>query len=151
MTADKLDFDEIHRILELMRAHGLAEFELERDDLHIRLRKAETPLATLPTPSASSPGAPGAVTPAGGEPSEGGQTIVEAPILGTFYRASGPEASPFVEVGDVVKPGDVLCIIEAMKLMNDIKSEHAGEVVEIFAENGQPVQYGERLFAIRRV
>ena len=157
MTADKLDFDEIHQILELMRAHGLAEFELERDDLHIRLRKAETPLARLPTPSASSPGAPGAVTPAGaaptppsGEPSEDGQTIVEAPILGTFYRASGPEASPFVEVGDVVKPGDVLCIIEAMKLMNDIKSELAGEVVSVFVENGQPVQYGERLFAIRQ-
>ena len=152
MTADKLDFDEIHQILELMRAHGLVEFELERDDLHIRLRKAET----VPTPPASSSGAPGTVTSAGaastppsGEPSEGGQTIVEAPILGTFYRASGPEASPFVEVGDVVKPGDVLCIIEAMKLMNDIKSELAGEIVTVFVENGQPVEYGERLFAIR--
>jgi acetyl-CoA carboxylase biotin carboxyl carrier protein len=76
---------------------------------------------------------------------------VEAPILGTFYRASGPEVSPFVEVGDIVKPGDVLCIIEAMKLMNDIKSEFAGEVVTVFAENGQPVQYGERLFAIRQL
>tara|TARA_B100001971_G_C18163455_1_gene522785 strand:- start:938 stop:1177 length:240 start_codon:yes stop_codon:yes gene_type:complete len=77
-------------------------------------------------------------------------TIVEAPILGTFFRASAPDAPPFVAVGDVVKPGDVLCIIEAMKLMNDIKSEFAGEVVDILVENGQPVQYGERLFAIRR-
>ena len=75
--------------------------------------------------------------------------VVEAPILGTFYRASAPEAAPFVALGDVVKTGDVLCIIEAMKLMNDITSECDGEVVEIFVESGQPVQYGDRLFAIR--
>ena len=158
MTADKTDFDEIRQILDLMQAHGLAEFELERGDLHIRLRKAETPLTTVAMPPGSPPVATGAAapasagpTPSGSEPAEGGPTIVEAPILGTFYRASGPEASPFVEVGDIVKPGDVLCIIEAMKLMNDIKSEFAGEVVTVFAENGQPVQYGERLFAIRQL
>ena len=158
MTADKTDFDEIHQILDLMQAHGLAEFELERGDLHIRLRKAETPLTAVPMPPGSPPVATGAAapatagpTPSGSEPVEGGPTIVEAPILGTFYRASGPEASPFVKVGDIVKPGDVLCIIEAMKLMNDIKSEFAGEVVTVFAENGQPVQYGERLFAIRQL
>lgn len=152
-----MDYDELNQILELMRVHGLAEFELERDDLHVRLRKAETPVAT---PSGAGPVVPEVVTRAsataeaasGGtaESGESGATIVEAPILGTFYRASAPDVSPFVEIGDVVKPGDVLCIIEAMKLMNDIKSEHAGEVVEIFAENGQPVQYGERLFSIRR-
>jgi acetyl-CoA carboxylase biotin carboxyl carrier protein len=158
MTADKMDFDEIHQILDLMRVHGLAEFELERGDLHIRLRKAEMPLTTVPMPPGSPPVTTGAAvpasaasTPAGGEPAESGPTIVKAPILGTFYRASGPEVSPFVEVGDIVKPGDVLCIIEAMKLMNDIKSEFAGEVVTVFAENGQPVQYGERLFAIRQL
>jgi len=149
-----MDYDELNQILELMRVHGLAEFELERDDLHVRLRKAETPVAT---PSGAGPVVPEVVTRASataeaarGGTAESGATIVEAPILGTFYRASAPDVSPFVEIGDVVKPGDVLCIIEAMKLMNDIKSEHAGEVVEIFAENGQPVQYGERLFSIRR-
>ena len=149
-----MDFDEINQILELMRAHGLAEFELERDDLHIRLRKAETPMATPQGPPPVGPEdenrASTTAEPASGESGESGATIVEAPILGTFYRSSAPEVSPFVEVGDVVKPGDVLCIIEAMKLMNDIKAEHAGEVVEVFVENGQPVQYGERLFAIRR-
>ncbi len=100
-----MDFDEINQILELIRAHGLAEFELERDDLHIRLRKAETPLATLPGPK---PGAPEAVNrpsataePASGRTGESGATIVEAPILGTFFRASAPDASPFVEVGAV--------------------------------------------------
>ena len=150
-----MDFDEINQILELMREHGLVEFELERDDLHVRLRKAEARPVTSPS---LPPAAPPVVTPASATPApasggtdESGPTIVEAPILGTFYRASAPDASPFVNVGDVVKPGDVLCIIEAMKLMNDIKSEYAGEVVDIFIENGQPVQYGERMFAIRRV
>ena len=149
-----MDFDEINKILELMRAHGLAEFELERDDLHIRLRKAETPVVMPPGLRSAGPEdvnrASAAAEAVSGGAGESGTTIVKAPILGTFYRASAPDASPFVEVGDVVKPGDVLCIIEAMKLMNDIKSEHAGEGVEIFGENGQPVQYGERLFAIRR-
>ena len=137
-----MDFDEINQILELMREHGLAEFELERDGLHVRLRKAEAPGVTpVVTSQVHASPAPAVAS---------DLTTVEAPILGTFYRASAPEASPFVEVGDVVKPGDVLCIIEAMKLMNDITSEYAGEVVDIFVENGQPVQYGERLFAIRR-
>ena len=161
-----MDYDEINQILELMRVHGLAEFELERDDLHIRLRKADTPVATpsgagtvvpedVNRASAAAEAANGGTGESGatiesGKSGESGATIVEAPILGTFYRGSAPDASPFVEIGDVVKPGDVLCIIEAMKLMNDIKSEHAGEVVEIFVENGQPVQYGERLFSIRR-
>ncbi len=146
-----MGFDEIPQILELMRQHGLVEFELERDDLHVRLRKAETPpdapsVAPAGTSSASAP--PESVDDA---TVASDVTIVEAPILGTFYRSSAPEGSPFVDVGAVVKPGDQLCIIEAMKLMNDIKSEYAGEVVDIFVENGQPVEYGERLFAIRRV
>jgi acetyl-CoA carboxylase biotin carboxyl carrier protein len=146
-----MDFDEIHQILELMQAHGLAEFELEREDLHLRLRKAESAVGTpqVPPPVVSED-VDRASTPAEPARGESDATIVEAPILGTFYRASAPDASPFVDVGAVVKPGDVLCIIEAMKLMNEIKSEHAGEVVEVFVENGQPVQYGERLFAIRR-
>ena len=142
-----MDLTEINQILELMREHGLVEFELEQGDLHVRLRKADAvPAVPAVMSSASIPPAP-----ASGAPTESDMTVVEAPILGTFYRAGAPDAPPFVEVGDVVKSGDVLCIIEAMKLMNDIKSEYAGAVVDIFVENGQPVQYGERLFAIRRV
>ena len=147
-----MDFDEIDQILALMREHGLAEFELERGDLHIRLRKTETavgvpgPPPVAPLVAATPPEAP----PASPAAELSDVTIVEAPILGTFYRASAPEASPFVEIGDTVTPGHVLCIIEAMKLMNEIKSEYAGKVVDVFVENGQPVQYGERLFAIRR-
>ena len=144
-----MDFDEINQILDLMRAHGLAEFELERDGLHVRLRKAETPAPAVPGAPPATP--PFVATPAEAPAAPSDVTIVDAPILGTFYRAGAPEAPAFVEVGDIVKSGDVLCIIEAMKLMNEIKSEHTGEVVDIFVENGQPVQYGERLFAIRGV
>ena len=146
-----MDFDEINQILELMREHGLVEFELERDDLHVRLRKAETPPDAVPAVPAVMSSASVPPARASGGTTESNVTVVEAPILGTFYRAGAPDAPPFVEVGDVVTSGDVLCIIEAMKLMNDIKSEYPGEVVDIFVENGQPVQYGERLFAIRRV
>ena len=151
-----MDFDEITQILELMRTHDLAEFELERDGLHVRLRKAEAPVAPAPAPPlALAPPAAGSGDAAGtaeaSSETASDVTVVDAPILGTFYRAGAPEAPPFVQVGDIVKPGDVLCIIEAMKLMNEIRSEHAGEVVDIFVENGQPVQYGERLFAIRGV
>lgn len=135
-----MDFDELDQILELMRRHGLVEFELERDDLRVRLRKPERTADTpLPSPA-------GDLSAAGTDPD---LAVVQAPILGTFYRASGPDASPFVSVGDVVRTGDVLCIIEAMKLMNEIKSECDGEVVEVYVESGQPVQYGERLFSIR--
>jgi acetyl-CoA carboxylase biotin carboxyl carrier protein len=135
-----MDFDEIGQMLELMHRHGLVEFELERDGARVRLRKPER------APAVPAPPPPGDVSAAR---TETDLTVVQAPILGTFYRASGPEASPFVSVGDVVRTGDVLCIIEAMKLMNEIKSDCDGEVVEAFIESGQPVQYGERLFTIR--
>ncbi len=135
-----MDFDEIGQILELMQRHGLVEFELERDGERVRIRKPE-PAGGTPTT-----GPPRAV---GAGPADLDLVVVEAPILGTFYRASAPDAAPFVSVGDVVKTGDVLCIMEAMKLMNEITSECDGEVVEIFVESGQPVQYGDRLFAIR--
>ena len=135
-----MDFDEIDQMLELMHRHGLVEFELERDGARVRLRKPE-PAANVP---ALAP--PGDVSAARAEPD---LAVVQAPILGTFYRASAPDASPFVSVGDVVRTGDVLCIIEAMKLMNEIKSDCDGEVVEALVESGQPVQYGERLFTIR--
>ncbi len=136
-----MDFDEIGQILELMRRHGIVEFELERDGERVRILKpdgsAAAPGGTLAPPVEAGRGEPDLV-------------VVDAPILGTFYRASAPDAAPFVSVGDVVSAGDVLGIIEAMKLMNDVTSEFGGEVVEVCVESGQPVQYGERLFTLRR-
>jgi acetyl-CoA carboxylase biotin carboxyl carrier protein len=159
-----MSIDEIRRILDMVREHDLVEFELEQDGVKLRVRKdsrhavvaasgpGEAPAAVVPAPPApappAGPAAPAADTPAG-EAVE--LAVVTSPIVGTFYRASAPGAPPFVDVGSVVRKGQVLCIIEAMKLMNEIESEYDGEIVKIYVENGQPVQYGERLFAIRAV
>ena len=130
----------LDRVLGLMREHDLAELELESEELRVRARKTEAAAPRVEAAVAAADPAP-----AGREPVA---TVVEAPVVGTFYRAGAPDAAPFVEVGDRVAPGDVLCVIEAMKLMNDIKAEFAGEVVEVLAENGQAVEYGQPLLTI---
>ena len=161
-----MEFEDIERILELVRQHELAEFELERDGLKLRVRKATTGFPPLSAPSqvftstpngAAVPVAPAPVPHAAPavpsaapvEADEVELAVVKSPIVGTFYRSSEPGAPAFVEVGSTVRKGQVLCIIEAMKLMNEITSEYEGEIVSIYVENGKPVQYGERLFAIR--
>jgi acetyl-CoA carboxylase biotin carboxyl carrier protein len=155
-----MDLDEIKKILDLMREHDLAEFELERDSSKVKLRKhPNTPqfVAAAPAvPHMAYAPAPQAVAPAPvGEPvlTTAGEdvdlAIIKAPIVGTFYRSSEPGAKPFAEVGEQVRKGQVLCIIEAMKLMNEINAECDGEVVKVYVENGQAVQYGERLFAVK--
>ena len=166
-----MDFDEINKILDIVREHELSEFELEREGFKIRIKKgnvehASSHFATQMVPAVLHH--PGAAPPAFAQPSAPEAVpspassaaaaaaaedvdlgIVKSPIVGTFFRSSEPSAAPFVEVGDTVKKGQVLCIIEAMKLMNEIDSELDGEVVKVYVENGQPVQYGERLFAIK--
>jgi len=161
-----VNLDDVREILALMRDNGLSEFEIERDGLKLRLRKdsagpvVAAPLVAAPsTPSAVGPQAAMAATPpvaGAADGAEAGQAeielaVVKSPIVGTFYRSSEPGTAPFVEIGASVKKGQVLCIIEAMKLMNEIDSEYDGEIVNVYVENGQPVQYGERLFAIRTV
>jgi len=161
-----MDFDELKRILDMVREHELSEFELERDGLKIKIKKggglrgaAVSAEFAVPSPPAASPApavmphvpvpVPAAPSVSIAEAEEVELAVVKSPIVGTFYRAPEPNAPPFVKVGDIVKKGQVLCIVEAMKLMNEIESDHAGEIVKIFVENSQPVQYGERLFAIR--
>ena len=160
-----MDFDEITKILNMMREHELSEFELERDNFKLRIRKqagghwvAAPPYPQpghLAVPQTALPGAPPAATPSTpGLPETDEEmelAVVKSPIVGTFYRAAEPGAKPFTEVGEMVKKGQVLCIIEAMKLMNEINAEIDGEVVKVYVENNQAVQYGERLFAIRPV
>ena len=160
-----MDLDQLKKILDLVREHELAEFEIEHEGLRLKIRKdsagtimtvpaahtvvqpmAPQPAATAP-PVGSQPSAP-AVAPVAAE-NEIELAVVKSPIVGTFYRSAEPGAAAFVEIGSVVKKGQVLCIIEAMKLMNEIDSEYEGEVVNVYVENGQPVQYGERLFAIK--
>ena len=156
-----MNLDDVREILVLMRENGLSEFEIERDGLKLRLRKdastgavTSAPVIVAGVPAAAiSQGlaalAAPATTPAESVPTDLELAVVKSPIVGTFYRSSEPGAASLVEIGTTVKKGQVLCIIEAMKLMNEIDSEFDGEVVNIYVENGQPVQYGERLFAIR--
>ena len=144
-----MEFDDIEKILALVREHELAEFELERDGLKIRVRKAHAATAPIVTyaPAAPAGSAPAA---AGGDAAEMELAVVKSPIVGTFYRSPEPGAPSFVEVGQRVKKDQVLCIIEAMKLMNEIESEFDGVIEKAYVENGQPVQFNDRLFAIRK-
>jgi acetyl-CoA carboxylase biotin carboxyl carrier protein len=160
-----MDFSDIERILALVREHDLAEFELEKDGLKLRVRKAGVvptfhaapiaPMAVMPPAGAQAPAPVRQAVPpppagdAAADDTPVELAVVKSPIVGTFYRSPEPGTASFVEVGSSVKKGQVLCIIEAMKLMNEIDSEYDGEVVNIYVENGQPVQYGERLFAIK--
>ena len=157
-----MEFEDIERILELVRQHDLAEFEVESDGMKLRVRKAsavfpmppalsQMPVAAPPVPQVSSSTVSQApALPAAEEAEDSVElAVVKSPIVGTFYRSPEPGAASFVEVGQRVKKDQVLCIIEAMKLMNEITSEYDGEIVSAYVENGKPVQYGERLFAIK--
>ncbi len=165
-----VDLGEVERLLAFMQKHELEEFEYERAGVHIRLKKASARSAgrhsvssvaslaaeaELPQPSQTPPAVSAHPAPVSAKHTSEGSAvgadihIVKSPIVGTFYSAPGPEASPFVTLGAKVNVGQVLCIIEAMKLMNEIESDAAGEIVNVFVENGKPVEYGERLFGIR--
>jgi len=150
-----MDLDDIKQILDLVREHDLTEFELERDGLKVRIRKAgdpapvaAAPAAPVPVVTPVAPPSPAAAE-AAPEPAGVELAVIKSPIVGTFYRSSEPGAPSFVEVGDTVKKGQVLCIIEAMKLMNEIESDCDGEIAAVYVENGKPVQFGDRLFAIK--
>jgi acetyl-CoA carboxylase biotin carboxyl carrier protein len=152
-----MTLDDIKQILDMMREHELSELELELADFKVRLRKHGATHVVVPahqvavaTPAAAAPApAPAAAAQAAPADDTLDLAVVTSPIVGTFYRAPEPGARSFVEVGDTVRKGQVLCIIEAMKLMNEINAECDGEVVKVFVENAQAVQYGERLIAIR--
>jgi acetyl-CoA carboxylase biotin carboxyl carrier protein len=155
-----MELDDVKKILELVKEHELTEFELEREGLKIRVRKdargrfvaepAPQPAGVMVAPAAALPPPSAAAAPPAPAPDESPEfAVVKSPIVGTFYRSPEPGAAPFADVGQRVKKGQVLCIIEAMKLMNEIESEYDGEIVKVYVENGQPVQYGERLFAIK--
>jgi acetyl-CoA carboxylase biotin carboxyl carrier protein len=161
-SANHADTEEIARFVAFMKEHGLDELEYQRADLHVRLKRQDfagaapavpvaAPPPARPVPTASSasaemaPQVPALAPPALAE----NLHTVKSPIVGTFYAAPAPDAPPFVKLGDVVTRGQVLCIVEAMKLMNEIEADQAGEIVRQYAESGQPVEYGQPLFAIR--
>ena len=153
-----MTLDEIKQLIEFIKGHELSEFELEQDGVKVRIKSGHNhPVVAVPHMQAAMPmmvpapvaQAPAAAPTAADDEAGGELCIVKSPIVGTFYRSAEPGAKAFVSVGDTVKKGQVLCIIEAMKLMNEIDSEYDGEVTSIYIENGQAVQYGERLFSIK--
>jgi len=160
---------ELKELIEFLIEKDIAEFELERGDVKVRIRRAgaqppapqETRFITMTAaaPSAVESAAPASASASAAAPSTGAAAVepvgeaglhtINSPIVGTFYEAPSPGSPPFVKPGDLVEVGQVLCIIEAMKLMNEIESDVAGEVVKTFVSNNQPVEYGQPLFAIR--
>jgi acetyl-CoA carboxylase biotin carboxyl carrier protein len=156
---------EIKELIEFLIEKDVTEFELERGDVKMRIKRGQevhmvqapmapviaAPVAAMPVagqaPMASAPSAPPAAAPA--PAAEEGLHLVKSPIVGTYYEAPSPGAPPFIKPGDQVTAGQVLCIVEAMKLMNEIESDVSGEVVKLLVANGQPVEYGQPLFAIR--
>ncbi len=150
-----MDVKEIKEILRILEEQDVTEFELEQDGTKIRICRGQraTPAGHIVAPTSfAAPVAaprPAEAAPTLAAPAEGTDAVVNSPIVGTFYRSADPNSAPFVNVGDRVRLGQVLCIIEAMKLMNEIEAEVAGEVMKVHPENGQPVQYGDPLFTIR--
>lgn len=154
-----MDLRKLKTLIDLVAESGIAEIEVTEGEDKVRIVKnspaVQVPIAAAPNlvstaaPTASPPPAVTNSVPAAAavaEPPKG--SVVKSPMVGTFYRSSSPGASPFVEIGQTVKPGDTLCIIEAMKLLNEIEAEVAGAIKECLVENGQPVEYGQPLFVI---
>ncbi len=150
-----MDLRKLKKLIDLVQESGIAELEVTEGEEKVRIARIgqgasympapQQTLVHMPAQAAGAPAAPAAAAPVE-EKIEG--HVVKSPMVGTFYRAPSPGAKTFVEVGDTVSPGDTLCIIEAMKLLNEIEADHGGVVKQVYAENGQPVEYGEPLFLI---
>ena len=157
VRGERMKIEEIKTIVKLMSENDLTEFRIEAEDMHLCIKRggqnaapamiapqvpvAAAPVSVIPAPAAAAPAAPAAPAPAEG-------ATIDAPIVGTFYRSSAPGMEPFAKVGMKVDPDTTVCIIEAMKVMNEIKAEKSGVIKEILAENGQPVEYGQPLFIL---
>lgn len=152
----KFDVDYIEKLAKILEETSLTEISLEDGEQAITMRKDLPPVvsapvvqqvASAPVAQAAAPAAQVAPAPAAAEPAKKGKPLT-SPMVGTFYKAASPDAKPFVEVGQTISQGDVVCIVEAMKLMNEIESEFSGKVTEICVEDGQPVEFGQVLMYI---
>jgi acetyl-CoA carboxylase biotin carboxyl carrier protein len=157
-----LPMEELRDLFALFTEHGLTEFEIEREGIRVHLGRSLTPQVIAAQPQAApapvlhvapqaleqQPSAPAAATPAPAE--EESLHVIISPIVGTFYRSPSPNTEPFIRLGSHVDPDSVVCIIEAMKLMNEIQAETSGEIAKIYVENGQPVEYGQPLFGVKK-
>ena len=153
-----MDLKEIKQVLKLMDMHGLTEFRLEREDEKILLRRQGSELITVPQVAAAPQSviAAPAVAPAAAsseaevsEKEDDSLEVITSPMVGTFYSASSPESDPYVSVGAAIGPDTTVCIVEAMKIMNEIKAEISGTIEQVCVQNGQPVEFGQELFKVR--
>ncbi len=151
VTEPSLNMDELRDLADLVIEHGFTDFEFENENIRVRLSKMTGVPAMQPVQTAAAP-ISSPISPAAAEPvdPDAGLFQITSPIVGTFYRSPGPDKESYVSEGSNVSPDTVVCIVEAMKLMNEIQAEVSGEVVKIYAENGQPVEYGQPLFGIRK-
>ncbi len=158
-----MDLREIKEVIKLMKANDITDFELEKDDFKIILRKekeivtrqiTETPMQAYYSPQPILPPTPQPVAQPVAQPkapeNDPSVDYIVSPMVGTFYLAPSPESPPYVTTGQEVKPDDVVCIVEAMKVFNEIKAEMKGKILEVMAENGAPVEYGQKLFKIKK-
>lgn len=152
-----MDLRKLKTLIELVETSGIAELEIQEGEERVRITRASPAAVAQPTvmlqaapaaPVAAAVAAPAPPTEPAVPPQPEGH-VVKSPMVGTFYRSASPGAKPFVEIGDDVQQGDTLCIVEAMKLMNEIEADVGGEVVKMLVKNGQPIEYGQELFAIR--
>lgn len=142
-----VDIGKLRTLLEILEEKNIAEFEHESEEARVRIVRVDGRLAAHAAPIAAA-APPPAPSPTAATPSD--VIDVTSPFVGTFYRSPSPDAPPFAEIGSVVRPGQTLCIVEAMKLMNEIEAEVSGTIVEIFAQNGKAVEFGEKLFRIKK-
>ena len=153
VTDPSFNMDELQALAALVNEHGFTDFEFENENIRVRLSKTVT-VAAAPAVSTTPVAAPTAPvadsTPAEAADPDAGLFKITSPIVGTFYRSPGPDKASYVSEGSNVSPEMTVCIVEAMKLMNEIQAETSGEVVKIYVENGQPVEYGQPLFGIRK-
>jgi len=153
-VGDVFDVRKIRRLVELMNEHDLGEVDLRQGDQRIRLRRGQEPVVTMAAPVAAAQAAPAAAAPvAAGDSSappaeDPNATYIVSPMVGTFYGASNPEEPPFMKVGDQVGPDSVVCILEAMKVFNEIPAECSGSIAAILVENGDAIEYGQKLFRV---
>lgn len=154
-----MNLKEIKEIIALMNENGLSEIEIEREGLKLKLKKSSLEaqvssgaphyaIESIPAPKTAAPAGP---APSAADEAKKNVKEIKSPMVGTFYRSPSPEAAPFVEIGQTVEIGQVVCIVEAMKLMNEIKSEVRGKVIEVAVENAEPVEFGQTLYIVEPI
>ena len=162
-TAASLNMEELRELAELVNEHGFTDFEFENENIRVRLSKMTAPAVIQAAPAVAAPQysvAPMATSPTSTQPAaesaaptadeDAGLHKITSPIVGTFYRSPGPDKEPYVKEGSKVTSESVVCIVEAMKLMNEIQAETSGEIVKVYVENGEPVEFGQPLFGVRK-